>query len=162
MAEFKEGEKYRVVREGARFEGLLLFGEASISGWARNITAGEVITCLGWKTVPVFGTEISGVMWTGLKVPDNALVLQFWPFESLFRPQPLGSYIERFYDSDDEDMPEGWVPTDLTAPTLDQIDEGHIEATVDAEEFEDLTSHLPVITPRKVENPDEVVDLTAL
>ncbi len=80
---YREGQRYRVMREGARFEGLLIFGEQSLSGWSRRITKGETLTCLGWQETNVLGVDIAGIMWAGLKVPGNAVVMQVWPFESL-------------------------------------------------------------------------------
>ena len=147
---YQEGQRYIVTRDGARFEGLLLFGEQSMSGWSRKITKGETLTCLGWREVHVFGADIAGIMWTGLKVPTNAMVMQVWPFESLFRPFPLEGLLQRVLDIDDED----YVPPTEPAPTLAEIDEGHVV---------DLTNHLEPIArkPEPVES-DEPVDLTHL
>ena len=102
---YVEGRRFRVVKEGARFEGLLLFGEASMSGWSRTIQRGEILTCLGWKEVDVFGTHIAGIMWDGPKVPDNAMVMQVWPFESLFRPYPLTGFLEPYEEPVEEPEP---------------------------------------------------------
>lgn len=144
---YAEGDKFRVLKDGGRFEGLLLFGEQNISGWSRNIKAGEVITCLGWREADALGTTIAGVMWTGAKVPENAVVMQFWPFESLFRPIPMSSYLERLPDEEEQ----GQMPF-VPEPTLEEIDDGHIE---------DLTGHLPEIIGKSAADADELVDLTA-
>jgi hypothetical protein len=169
-ADYIEGRKFRVMKEGARFEGLLLHGEQTISGWSRRISQGEVLTCLGWKTVDAFGAAFRGVMWTGLKVPDSAIVMQIWPFESIFRPYPLAGLLRREIDPDDEDaMAElaaeaerGYDPVQMKqverplelaappAPSLDEIDDG---------EEVDLTNHLPIIEKPKPDE-EEIVDLS--
>lgn len=148
MTKYEEGERFRVIKEGARFEGLLLFGEQSISGWSRHIIQGEVLTCLGWKEVQVFGTNVAGVMWTGLKVPDNAMVMQIWPFESIFRPFPLRGLLEHVQDPDSE---ADLVFERISKPAPEEIDEGHIV---------DLTSYLPLTERAKVDN--DIVDLTGM
>lgn len=146
---YAEGDKYRVLKDGGRFEGLLLFGELNISGWSRNIKAGEIITCLGWREVHALGVDMRGIMWSGVKVPENAVVMQFWPFESLFRPIPMASYLERI--PDEEELGNAAI-VHMSTPALDEIDDGH---------FEDLTQHLPeIIKPVEVNDPDELVDLT--
>lgn len=153
QTKYGEGERFRVVKEGARFEGLLLFGEQSISGWSRNIKPGEVLTCLGWKEVHVFGACVAGIMWTGLKVPDNAMVMQVWPFESLFRPFPLEGLLEPYVDPDDEDEVSKIIEQ-MNAPREEEIEDGTIV---------DLTSHLPEITRiAKHEDEDELVDISHL
>lgn len=144
---YSEGDKFRVLKDGGRFEGLLLFGEQNISGWSRNIKAGEIITCLGWREVHALGVNMAGIMWTGAKVPENAVVMQFWPFESLFRPIPMSSYLERI--PDEEELAQTLAT--LPQPTLEEIDDGHIE---------DLTGHLPEIIGKPADD-DELVDLTA-
>lgn len=153
---YVEGDRYRVLKDGGRFEGLLLFGEQNISGWSRNIKAGEVLTCLGWREVHALGVNMAGIMWTGAKVPENAVVMQFWPFESLFRPIPMSSYLERL--PDEEELAKLSLEEKLTQammapvePSLEEIDDGHIE---------DLTNALPEIK-RPVADPDEIVDLTS-
>jgi len=144
--DYTEGRRFRVAKEGARFEGLLLHGEQTIAGWSRRISLGEVLTCLGWKSVDALGVSLKGVMWTGAKVPDSAIVMQIWPFESIFRPYPLTGYLVPYIDPDDEEA----VAKELaTMPSLDQIEDG-VEV--------DLTSHLPIIEKKPVS--DEVVDLS--
>ena len=100
---YAEGRQFRVIKEGARFEGLLLFGEQSMSGWSRTIKPGEIVTCLGWREIEVFGTHVAGVMWTGPSVPDNAMVMQIWPFESLFRPFPMTGVLEPYVEPQEEE-----------------------------------------------------------
>lgn len=146
---YEAGQRFRVVREGARFEGLLLFGEQSVSGWSRRITKGEILTCLGWKTAHVFGTQVTGVMWTGAKVPDNAMTMQIWPFESLFRPQPLPGLLEPYVEPETF---EDKIVDSMSQPLEEAIDDGHVV---------DLTQHLPVLDlPAIDEGDDGVVDLT--
>lgn len=150
--EYVAGSQYRVLKDGARFEGLLLFGEQSISGWSREIKQGEILTCLGWKEAHVFGTDIAGVMWTGVKVPDNAMVMQIWPFESLFRPIPLKGLLGP-YEVPKDELGELQELTEIETPREEEIDEGHVV---------DLTSHLPELqqVTKKSEESDEPVDLT--
>jgi hypothetical protein len=154
--DYIEGRKFRVVREGARFEGLLLHGEQIISGWSRRISQGEVLTCLGWKSVDAFGATLKGVMWTGAKVPYSAIVMQIWPFESIFRPYPLSGLLERVVDPDDEDA--DWIERSKEAVKQELHLEPKLEEIDDGEEV-DLTAHLPVIQMPKPD-PDEVVDLS--
>lgn len=146
---YVEGRRFRVVKEGARFEGLLLFGEASMSGWSRKILKGELVTCLGWQEIDVFGTHIAGIMWTGSKVPDNAMVMQIWPFESLFRPFPMTGVLEPYEEPAEDDELEQIVQSAIT-PWPEEIEDGD---TVD------LTSDW--IAPKKEETEEEeIVDLT--
>lgn len=120
---YVEGRQFRVVKEGARFEGLLLFGEASLSGWSRKILKGELVTCLGWQEIDVFGTHIAGIMWNGPKVPENAMVMQIWPFESLFRPYPLTGFLEPYKEpAEDEELIEQLLPA-LTEPLKEEEEE---------------------------------------
>lgn len=142
---YVEGRRFRVIKEGARFEGLLLYGEQSMSGWSRKILPGEILTCLGWQEVEVFGTHVAGIMWTGPKVPDNAMVMQVWPFESLFRPFPMRGVMEPYVEPAEDEEPE-------LAPDLEEDDD-----------IEDLTEHLPAVlkalaTSLKDEE-EEIVDL---
>lgn len=149
---YAEGDKFRVLKDSGRFEGLLLFGEQNVSGWSRNIKAGEVITCLGWREVHALGVNLAGIMWTGVKVPENAVVMQFWPFESLFRPIPMASYLERMPDEEEAAWTPSWGPGSIPPePALEEIDDGHLE---------DLTQALPEIACPAAD-PDEIVDLTA-
>lgn len=149
---YAEGDKFRVLKDGGRFEGLLLFGEQNVSGWSRNIKAGEILTCLGWREVHALGVNMAGIMWTGMKVPENAVVMQFWPFESLFRPIPMASYLERMPDEEElAALPANATIVAMSEPSLDEIDDGHIE---------DLTGHLPEIIKPKADDSDELVDLT--
>lgn len=131
---YVEGRRFRVVKEGARFEGLLLFGETSMSGWSRKILSGELVTCLGWQEIDVFGTHIAGIMWTGSKVPDNAMVMQIWPFESLFRPFPMTGVLEPYVEPPEEDELETLVEAMIT-PWPEEIPEE------EEEEIVDLTSY---------------------
>jgi len=140
---YVEGRQFRVVKEGARFEGLLLFGEASMSGWSRKILSGELVTCLGWQEIDVFGTHIAGVMWTGQKVPDNAMVMQIWPFESLFRPFPMTGILEPYVEPPEDDDMEMIVQNAIT-PWPEEIEDG---------ETVDLTAGW--IAPKKIEEEEE-------
>lgn len=147
---YAAGRQFRVIREGARFEGLLLFGEASMSGWSRTIKPGEILTCLGWQEVDVFGTHIAGVMWTGMKVPDNAMVMQVWPFESLFRPYPMTGVLEPYVEPGPE-LEEMLIEA-MKTPLPEAIEDG---------ETVDLTNHLvPLKAAPVVEEEDEILDLT--
>ena len=140
---YVEGRQFRVVKEGARFEGLLLFGEASMSGWSRKILRGELVTCLGWQEIDVFGTHIAGIMWTGSKVPDNAMVMQIWPFESLFRPFPMTGVLEPYEEPvEDEEF------ADLIA-----------EETAEQEAFEDLSNYFGEHPEELQKDEEEVLDL---
>lgn len=131
---YVEGRRFRVIKEGARFEGLLLFGEASMSGWSRKILSGELVTCLGWQEIDVFGTHIAGIMWTGSKVPDNAMVMQIWPFESLFRPFPMTGVLEPYVEPPEEDELETLVEAMIT-PWPEEIPEEEEEEIVDLTKY---------------------------
>lgn len=147
---YAEGRQFRVIKEGARFEGLLLFGEASMSGWSRTINPGEILTCLGWKEVDVFGAHVAGVMWTGPKVPDNAMVMQIWPFESLFRPYPMTGVLEPYVEPEEDEEPE-FAPIHGQPVTLPEEDD----------DIEDLTTFMPAPKPEPIEEEEEIVDLTS-
>jgi hypothetical protein len=145
---YVEGRRFRVVKEGARFEGLLLYGEQSMSGWSRKILPGEILTCLGWQEVQVFGTHVAGIMWTGQKVPDNAMVMQVWPFESLFRPFPMRGVLEPYVEPPADEL-EVMVDHMIT-PWPEEIDDG---------ETVDLTEHYGPVTAAPDEDEEEIVDL---
>ena len=159
---YAEGRRFKVVKEGARFEGLLLFGEASLTGWSRTISPGEILTCLGWQEVEVFGTHVAGVMWTGNKVPDNAMVMQVWPFESLFRPFPMTGVLEPYVEPEEE--PEVvQTPAQQAEPEPAREPEpGPVPPLVgEDEEIEDLTEHFAPIPEAEPEEEEEILDLTS-
>lgn len=88
---YVEGRQFVVVREGARFEGILEHGKFW-SGWSRKLHLGEVITCEGWKRG--LETEQEGVNWTAPRVPDELLWCQVWPINGLFTPWPLPGFLK--------------------------------------------------------------------
>lgn len=83
--------KFVVIREGARFEGIVQHGEKFWSGWSRKLHLGEVITCEGWK--PGMDTPQEGVNWTAPRVPEGILWCQVWPINGLFTPWPLPGFL---------------------------------------------------------------------
>lgn len=88
--------KFVVIREGARFEGILEHGKFW-SGWSRSLQLGEVITCEGWKRG--LETDQEGVNWTAKRVPDELLWCQVWPINGLFTPWPLPGYLKALPDN---------------------------------------------------------------
>lgn len=119
VTKYVEGEKFKVLQSGARLEGFLLHGEELISGWSRNLTQGEVLTCKGWSVVEVGKLTIRGVQWAGVKIPKSATTVQVWPFDGLFRPFPLtgllGPYVEDSGENLDELIIEDGHEVDLTS-----------------------------------------------
>lgn len=91
------GRKFMVVRDIARFEGIVAHGEKFWSGWSRPLRVGEVITCEGWK--PGMDTEQEGVNWRARRVPENALWCQVWPPQGLFTPWPMDGLLRALPES---------------------------------------------------------------
>ncbi|AWN07818.1 hypothetical protein HOT31_gp148 [Microbacterium phage Hendrix] len=88
--------KFAVVREGARFEGIVEHGKYW-SGYSRPLELGEVIVCEGWK--PGMDTDQEGVNWTGARMPEGTLLwCQVWPINGLFTPWPLPGYLKALPD----------------------------------------------------------------
>lgn len=100
-ATFKEGNRFRVVREGARLEGLVYFGETTWSGWSRNLEVGEIVTCTGWQ--PAWNAEhVSVANFTAENVPPNARWCSVWPIAGLFLPWPMPGFLEPLDTNDEE------------------------------------------------------------
>lgn len=117
------GAKFLVVKPGARFEGLIPHGKFALMGWSRPLAVGEVVTCKGWSDAVGPGMSMRVLNFDGAKVPEAAIVMQIWPFESLFRPYPLYGLLEPL----DVDL------TDLeTTNQPVKIDDGEV---VDLREF---------------------------
>lgn len=90
---YTEGARFRVIQEGARFEGMVQFG-SSWSGWTRNLKVGEIVTCLGWRPGWAEAGEFKQPNFTGEKVPDNASYVTIWPKAGLFFPWPFDGFLE--------------------------------------------------------------------
>lgn len=94
---YVEGASFRVVKEGARLEGLVTFGASAWGGWSRPLRVGEVLLCRGW--LPGWGSDsIPHVQFTGKDVPPNADWVHVWPMSGLWRPYPLEGYLEKVED----------------------------------------------------------------
>lgn len=90
---YHSGAQFRVVREGARLEGVVTWGEKHWAGYARSLNVGEIVTCNGWRE----GMAGGGVMEANFTVdgaPWNALWIQVWPQASLWRPWPMDGFLE--------------------------------------------------------------------
>jgi hypothetical protein len=99
--QFKEGRRFRVIREGARLEGLVFFGSTTWSGWTRALEVGEIVTCNGW--VDGFNTPgIRVVTFAADRVPDNTEWVSVWPLASLWKPYPAEGYLELIEENEDE------------------------------------------------------------
>jgi hypothetical protein len=59
--DYKKGQRYRVIREGARLRGMQPVGPHTQQGWRRELEVGDVITCLG--TSMTFGDGVPAVKW---------------------------------------------------------------------------------------------------
>jgi hypothetical protein len=100
-ASFVEGARFRVIKPGARLEGMVFFGETTWSGWSRNLEVGEIVTCRGW--IP--GWQTSDVMvadFTAEKVPDNAKWVSVWPLAGMWKPYPALGYLEALDDNEED------------------------------------------------------------
>lgn len=86
------GKKFRVVKEGARLEGIVTFGDSAWAGYSKALQVGDEITCNGWRIGMDGQTEEANFTADG--VPWNALWIQFWPMSGLFRPWPMEGYLE--------------------------------------------------------------------
>lgn len=91
------GRQFRVLRPGARLEGILVFGSGLISGWSRPLLQGEVITCAGWRPGMIVEPGLTPqpeVNWDHRFLPANAQWCQVWPMAGLFLPWPMPGYLE--------------------------------------------------------------------
>lgn len=86
------GARFRVVREGARLEGIQLFGEKAWAGFASNLRVGDIVVCTGWKTG--MDGETREVNFTAQGVPWQAKWVHVWPQAGLFQPWPLPGTLE--------------------------------------------------------------------
>lgn len=101
--QFREGNRFQVVREGARLEGLVFFGETTWSGWSRNLEVGEIITCTGWQ--PAWNAEhVSVANFTAENVPPTARWVAVWPLAGLFLPWPMPGFLEPLDSNDEEGL----------------------------------------------------------
>ena len=89
---YPTGQRFRVVKAGARFVGIVSFGASAWAGWSKPLAVGDVITCDGWR--PGMDNTPEAVNFSGGVVPDNALWAQVWPMSGLFRPYPMEGYLE--------------------------------------------------------------------
>jgi len=94
------GARFTVVKEGARAEALIFFGETNWAGWSRNLQVGEVVELVDWRKgwnsealVPQFA----------IPRPPHGDVrwLTIAPVAGLFRPYPHPGFLEP-YDEGDE------------------------------------------------------------
>lgn len=95
---YVQDRRFQVVRWGARFEGIVQFGENAWAGWSRPLELGEVITCDGWK--PGMGGGPEGVNWTAPRVPEGILWCQVWPMHGLFTPWPMEGFLRPLDEGD--------------------------------------------------------------
>jgi hypothetical protein len=90
---FKQGQKFRVIKDGARLEGLIIFGKTNWSGWSRRLTVGEVLVCNGeengWDS-----STVKLITFNGARVPENARYVTVWPMAGLWSPWPMAGYLE--------------------------------------------------------------------
>lgn len=113
---YREGRKFRVLRDGARLEGIVTFGTGGTAwaGFSRVLKVGDVITCLGWK--PMMGTPQEGVNFESDTTPENAVWSTVWPLNGLFQPFPMEGFLEWVPSADDDET--GWpeiAPTEMEA-----------------------------------------------
>jgi hypothetical protein len=97
MEVYYTGARFRVIKEGARFEGIVTWGEKHYAGWSRPLEVGEIIECNGWRE-GLAGGGFMEANFTAERVPDNARWVQVWPQASLWRPWPLDGYLEPIGD----------------------------------------------------------------
>ena len=91
---YAAGKLFRVIKPGARLEGIVQFGKVK-AGYAESLEVGDIIEATGWRE----GLCGGGVMEANFRTegsPDNALWLQFWPFQSLWSPWPLKGWLEEY------------------------------------------------------------------
>jgi len=91
---YKEGARFRVMRPGARLEGMVKFGNTGAwSGWGRMLKVGEIVECNGWKNV--IGSEtVQGANFSARGTPKNATLIQIWPLAGMWRPFPMDGFLE--------------------------------------------------------------------
>lgn len=108
---YREGRRFRVVKEGARLEGIVTFGTGGTSwaGFSRHLKVGELVQCLGWK--PMMGTPSEGAMFESDSTPPNAVWSMVWPMNGLFQPFPMDGYLQWEPSADDDET--GW-PEEVT------------------------------------------------
>lgn len=90
--QYVAGARFRVVREGARLEGIQLFGEKAWAGFAKDLSVGDVVICNGWRTG--MDGETREVNFTAQGVPWAAQWVQVWPQAGLWKPWPLPGTLE--------------------------------------------------------------------
>lgn len=96
---FVAGRRFKVIKEGARLEGIVTFGDHAWAGYAKTLQVGEIVTCNGWREGMSGGAEEAN--FTAAGVPWNALWVQVWPQDGLWRPWPMDGVLEPL---DDEQM----------------------------------------------------------
>lgn len=101
---YRTGRQFRVMREGARLEGIVQYGERTWAGYSKRLEVGDILTCNGWRAgMGNPGVEEANFTMEG--VPWEALWVQVWPQASLWRPWPMEGYLtplDEYVDPDDE------------------------------------------------------------
>lgn len=63
LSDFKQGTRWRVVREGARLWGMVPIAPYAQQGWQRQLRVGDVLTCGGMGMT--FGDGVNAIKWLG-------------------------------------------------------------------------------------------------
>jgi hypothetical protein len=61
MSTYEAGQKYRVIREGARLTGMVPVAPYCQQGWSKQLHVGDVITCAG--SGMTFGDGVPALKW---------------------------------------------------------------------------------------------------
>ncbi|MET0886198.1 MAG: hypothetical protein ABWX92_07080 [Mycetocola sp.] len=100
---YQQDRKFRVVKQGARLEGIVHFGSGNAwAGFSRHLKVGDVVTCTGWK--PGMGTPSEVVNFDCATSPEDVIWSMMWPMQGLFTPYPMDGYLVPIPDGD-EDLP---------------------------------------------------------
>ncbi len=95
------GAKFRIVKEGARLEALVFFGDTNWAGWSRNLRVGELVELVDWRRgwnadepVPQFAAAE--------RMPHgDARWITIAPTAGLWRPYPHPGFLEPYDEGDD-------------------------------------------------------------
>ena len=99
---YTPGAQFRVVKEGARLEALIFFGETNWAGWSRNLEVGEIVELIdwrpGWNTPDTLVTQFAA----RTRMPHgDARWVTIAPVAGLFRPYPHPGFLEPIDEGDD-------------------------------------------------------------